>query len=387
MNRLRHAYLKDRARPEALLHHRPPRRRAGPRSQLSGWRSSSAAVRASSGQHADDRRDGGRRSCGGDRRARGAGDRAPRRSPWWRGRWRSRSFGRRCSCCNAAPWTRCAVRPRVPHAGRRSLNDLPVRLPRSSQWGAAAPCGLRRSWRPRQANTQDPVVGLPAEGRLAVHRVAHGLAPDLGAGARVGGAQLERLLPRPPDPFAARRGVSRRPLACRRPRTGRSAGARAVRRPGARSPVRRRSTGTCPSRGRSRCGCCSARDVRPRTGTAVAAHRAGRRPVRSPSRSRVTGRHGVGRSRRVRLPGGRSLFRTGRSTRAVPRTTVAPPPGSRASIAPAGGSCPGRRPEASRPRRRRCLAGEHLHGPVGDAACGCSTNSHETTAPSGSGRA
>jgi hypothetical protein len=28
----------------------------------------------------------------------------------WRGRWRSWSCGHRCSCWNARPWTRCAVR-------------------------------------------------------------------------------------------------------------------------------------------------------------------------------------------------------------------------------------------------------------------------------------
>jgi hypothetical protein len=65
----------DRARPGALLHHRPPRRRAGPGGQLPGRRSSAAAVGPVPGQHADDRRDGGRRAGGGDRRAGGPGGR------------------------------------------------------------------------------------------------------------------------------------------------------------------------------------------------------------------------------------------------------------------------------------------------------------------------
>ena len=51
--------------------------------------------------------------------------------------------GRRCSCCNAAPWTRCAVRRRGSPRRQTSVNDLPVCQPRSSQWSAAA-----RLWPP-----------------------------------------------------------------------------------------------------------------------------------------------------------------------------------------------------------------------------------------------
>ena len=56
-----------------VLFLRPPRRRAGPGGQLSDRRSASATVGPVPGQHPDDRRDGGRRARGDDRRARGAG--------------------------------------------------------------------------------------------------------------------------------------------------------------------------------------------------------------------------------------------------------------------------------------------------------------------------
>jgi hypothetical protein len=157
MNRLRRAYLPDRARPGALLHHRPPRRRAGPGGQLPGRRSASGAVGPVPGRHADDRRDGGRRACGGDRRAGGAGGRG--RHDGRRGGGGAGVPGRLGGAVlPATPRPGCAAADdaEVPHAARRGLNDLPVRPPRSSRWSAAAHGGLRRSRQPPQANTQHP---------------------------------------------------------------------------------------------------------------------------------------------------------------------------------------------------------------------------------------
>ena len=87
-----------------------------------------------------------------------------RRSPWWRGRWRSWSSGRRCSCCNAAPWTRCAGRRRgsLARAGRVGKGTPQGRLAASrlDQHQLDCTCRLREE-------------GPPCRVRVAVEPLEH----------------------------------------------------------------------------------------------------------------------------------------------------------------------------------------------------------------------
>jgi hypothetical protein len=145
MNRLRHAYLQIAPALEPY-HHRPPRRRARPCGQLPARRqrrSASGAVDPVPGQHADERRDGGRRAGGGDRRAGGAGGRG--RHDGCRGGGGGGVPGRLGGAVLPAtprPGPRAPDDAEVPHPARGNLNVLPVRLARSGQWSAAAHGGL-----------------------------------------------------------------------------------------------------------------------------------------------------------------------------------------------------------------------------------------------------
>ena len=61
-------------------------------------------------------------------------------------------------------------------------NDVPVRQPHSSQWSAAAHGGLRRSWQPRQGNTQTLLLSCTVQ-------VTPG--PGKGAGSGLDSCHLE----------------------------------------------------------------------------------------------------------------------------------------------------------------------------------------------------
>jgi hypothetical protein len=157
MNRLRHADLQI---APAWSPTSPPATTTTSRA----WRpaiwpgGASAAVGAVPGQHADDRGDGGRRPRGRDCRARGPGGRGgrDRRCGGGGGGVPGRLVGA-VPAAGPLPGPAAPYDAAVPHPARPSLNDLPVRLPRSSQWSAAVHRGLRRSRQPPQANTQDPL--------------------------------------------------------------------------------------------------------------------------------------------------------------------------------------------------------------------------------------
>jgi hypothetical protein len=53
------------------------------------------------------------------------------------GRWRSWSCGRRCSCCSAAPWTRCAGRRRGSPHRQTKPERLAERIPNRACWRTA----------------------------------------------------------------------------------------------------------------------------------------------------------------------------------------------------------------------------------------------------------